>query len=220
MSAEATSVFLHGPLGDMFGKEFRLHISSAGEAIRALCALRDGFREELSKPGAHYTVLAGDASLPLEGLHLGTGGRDIHIVPVVEGAKSEGATIIAGAVLMVAGYALANYTGGGSLVIAKIGSSMMAAGLSMAIGGVYSMIAPSPSQGKPNEPPQNDPSKLFGGPVNTTAQNHPIQICYGEVEIGSAIISAMVDHSDRPKRGSGSGGNFIHPEVIAEVGGD
>jgi predicted phage tail protein len=193
-----TKVLLHGPLGDMFGREHSLYVSSPGEAIRALCVLREGFRDELSRPGAFYTVLAGETALPLEALNIGTARRDIHIVPVVEGAKSDNAaagwSILAATALIVVGYALSGYTGGGSLVLTKVGSAMLAAGISMGIGGVISLLSSSDTGDKPKEQSANNPSRLFSGAVNTIAQGHPIQICYGEVEIGSALISTMMDH--------------------------
>jgi len=211
LNGEPTKVVLHGPLGDMFGREHMLHISSPGEAIRALCVLRDGFRGELSRPGARYSVLLGGAALPLEGLRIGAGGRDVHIVPVVEGAKTAGATILWGAAIVGAawgGAALlgAGPTGLGALFAGKAGmtAGMVAnMGLSMAIGGVVSLIAPTPRGPAPQERGDSKPSSLFNGAVNTVAQGHPIQICYGEVEIGSAIVSTMVDYSHGPQGGGG-----------------
>jgi predicted phage tail protein len=201
-----TKVLLHGPLGDMFGREHSLYVSSPGEAIRALCALREGFRGELSRPGAFYTVLAGGTALPLEGINIGTAGRDIHIVPVVAGAKSDGANVLT-AIAGIALIAVATYCfGPAGAAAAKAGSTGAAAawgvaatvassvGWQLAISGVSGLLAPADTGDKPSEPGQN-PSRLFSGAVNTIAQGHPIQICYGEVEIGSAIIASMIDYS-------------------------
>jgi hypothetical protein len=69
---------------------------------------------------------------------------------------------------------------------------------------------------KPKERPENDPSRLFGGAVNTTAQGHPIQICYGEVEVGSAIISTMIDYTYKSHE-SHEGGVGSSPQCRHEL---
>jgi predicted phage tail protein len=216
-----TKVLLHGPLGDMFGREHSLYVSSPSEAIRALCVLREGFRGELSRPGAFYTVLAGETALPPEGLNIGTAGRDIHIVPVVEGAKTDnqaaGWSILAGAALIgvsialpgaaaVAAAKVAGTLSTGMKVGAFIGGIASSFGWSMALGGVINLLSPSDTTDKPSEAPENDPSRLFSGAVNTIAQGHPIQICYGEVEVGSALISTMIEYAHKPHSDDGGGG--------------
>jgi predicted phage tail protein len=40
--------------------------------------------------------------------------------------------------------------------------------------------------------PENKPSFLFDGPVNTIAQGHPVPVGYGEMYVGSAVISAGI----------------------------
>jgi predicted phage tail protein len=227
INGEPTKVTLHGPLGDMFGREHSLYISSPGEAIRALCAIKEGFRGELSRPGAMYSVLAGGDALPLEGINICTAGRDIHIVPVVEGAKSDAAnalTAIAGVALLVVASV---YLGPLAVGAAKGSAAAFGWGIAhtaaLTLGsqllrmGVTSLLAASDTGGKPSERPENDPSRLFNGAVNTTAQGHPIQICYGEVEIGSAIISTMIDYTYKSHSASGGGGGGGHPRYIERV---
>lgn len=200
----------------MFGREHDLYVSCPGEAIRAMCVRRKGFCEAISRPGACYQLVVGGSAIPLEAVNMHTGGQSIHIVPSVEGAGGNGlGQVLVGAAIMMAAY----YTAGGSLaaVAASKGASMaFSVGMSLAIGGVATMLAPSPRTGAPNERPENKPSELFDGPVNTIAQGHPIQICYGEVEIGSAIISTMIDHAD----GFGEGNSVVRdrgpqePEMV------
>jgi predicted phage tail protein len=203
MEEMPAKVLLHGPLGEMFGREHSLHISSPAEAIRALCALRDGFRAELSRPGAAYSVLLGDAPLPLEGLGIGLGGRDVHIVPAVGGAKDANVTNIILGVAILAVVCIATYGAGAaagtgiwaSMTATTAGAMATSFGVALIVGGVAGLLSPTPSAQKPSESHANDPSRLFSGAVNTTAQSHPIQICYGEMEIGSALISTMIDYT-------------------------
>jgi predicted phage tail protein len=235
INGEPTRVLLHGPLGDMFGREHSLYISSPAEAVRALCAIKKGFRGELARPGAFYSVLLGasgaadstpdasgadstpDASgaadstpdaapLPLEGLGLCSAGRDVHIVPVLEGAKSQNAVngwfIAAGvallAVAFVASGGIAAFAVGGinaawtGMNATFLGSIATTAGMYMVVTGVHGLLTASDTD-KPKD--VRDPSRLFNGPVNTIAQGHPIQICYGEMEIGSALIASMIDYT-------------------------
>jgi predicted phage tail protein len=211
INGEPTKVLLHGPLGDMFGREHSLYISSPAEAVRALCAIKDGFRGELARPGAFYSVLLGDAPLPLEGLGICSAGRDVHIVPVLEGAKSDNAaagwTLLAGVALLAVTFiatggagAFAGAEGFGAGVKAAfagmtkgyLGQMATTAGLCMVSSGVHTLLSASDSD-KPKD--ERDPSRLFNGAVNTVAQGHPIQICYGEMEIGSALIASMIDYT-------------------------
>jgi hypothetical protein len=65
----------------------------------------------------------------------------------------------------------------------------------MVLSGLTAMLYPTP-KALSSDRPENTPSSLFSGAVNTISQNHPIQICYGELEVGSAIIATMIDNSE------------------------
>ena len=45
---------------------------------------------------------------------------------------------------------------------------------------------------------KRDPSYIFNGPVNTMAQGHPVPIGYGEMIVGSAVISAGISVDESP----------------------
>ena len=57
----------NGPLGEWFGREYLLYVSSASGAIRALCSQFRGFRETMARPGASYPRLATDVFLWMGG---------------------------------------------------------------------------------------------------------------------------------------------------------
>ena len=63
----------------------------------------------------------------------------------------------------------------------------------MILGGVAQMIAPTAKSSDPSERPENQPSYVFNGAVNTTAQGHPVPVGYGRLIVGSAVISAGID---------------------------
>lgn len=55
-------VFLHGRLGEKFGKEWLLDVSSPAEALRAICANKPSFRQyvaEKSLSGVNYALKIG-----------------------------------------------------------------------------------------------------------------------------------------------------------------
>jgi predicted phage tail protein len=71
-------------------------------------------------------------------------------------------------------------------------------GLAMFASGILQMLSPTPEipDYSGREKPDSRPSYLFDGPVNTTEQGGPIPLIYGEVLVGSTIISTSLDVED------------------------
>ena len=65
-------------------------------------------------------------------------------------------------------------------------------GASLIMGGVIELLTPQQKVTSSGDSADNTPSYNFNGPVNTTAQGHPVPLAYGEVMTGSAVISAGV----------------------------
>lgn len=208
----ATTVKLGGVLGKRFGREFTLHLESQtpAEAVRALCAMIDGFKAFLAGAGdrgIEFAVWRGAGrqaeNIGYDQLREPAGGV-IRIVPVHSGAKSGGVlqTII-GVVLIVVGI-IGNIYGGWGTPFIQVGVAMVA-------GGVVQMLSPQPKLNKAADAADNQGSYVFNGPVNTTAQGGCIPLFYGgPMEIGSVVLSAgidAVDYSSRPSNvGSGTAG--------------
>ncbi|MCX8016420.1 MAG: tail assembly protein [Rhodocyclaceae bacterium] len=189
-------VRLYGHLARRFGRRHRYAVRTPAEAVRALCATLPGFRAHLaghSHPG--YRVLVDDTPRALDELGLPAEGV-IKIVPVTAGAGRGLGQVILGAVLIGVGV----LTGGASMTLAAAwaaGGTAFAGylaanvGMALALGGVSQMLAPQPkAMGGPADRPDNKPSYAFDGPVNTTAQGHPVPVCYGRLIVGSQVISA------------------------------
>jgi predicted phage tail protein len=187
------TIRLYGKLGAKFGREFKLHVNSAAEAIRALSAQLPGFDAYLSGSkdrGEGYAVFYGKKNLTVDELRDIPGNGDIRIAPMMLGAKKQGMTsIIVGVVLVVIGAVLTVYGFGIGIPIMKIGASMI-------IGGVVQMLTPVPKAPNPGDGPNNKPSYNFNGPINTQAQGNPVQVMYGEGFIGSAVLSAGITSVD------------------------
>lgn len=178
------TVRLYGRLGALFGRSHQLAVASAAEAIRAFCIMVPGFEQylrESERQGVSYVVLLDKDQLNEETLHNPCGSSLIRIAPVSGGRKG-GIFAAIGVALMVAS---AFFTGGTSLML-------LGAGLALTIGGVMSMLSQQPQGIGTDDSPENRPSYNFNGAVNTSAQGRCVPLLYGEMIVGSAVISAGV----------------------------
>ncbi|WP_363800054.1 tail assembly protein [Lysobacter firmicutimachus] len=200
MTEKLRTIRLYGQLGARFGREYRMVVASAAEAVQALSIQIPGFRAYLSEAkskGLAFAVFLGRRNLGEGQLHDPPGDHDIRIAPIIMGSKRGGLfQVITGVVLIAAGYALASFTGGASLVLTKLGWTM-------AIGGVVQMLSPQPKGLSTRERPENQPSYMFSGIVNTQAQGGAVPLLYGMghdgkgVWAGGAILSAGIYSEDR-----------------------
>lgn len=203
-----TNVYLYGHLGRRFNHRWTLDVASPAEAVRAIVANRPDFQRYLiqhSTPG--YQVFIGPDPIPsVDGLQYPVGRQAIKIVPVIAGAGKSpvigiiiGVVIVAAAIISFQYYAvpLGLTTAAGGLTTA--GSLVVSAGFigaGLIVSGVSQLIAGSPGAPEIAERQENRPSNLFNGPVNTTAQGHPVPIGYGRLRVGSAVISAGITTVD------------------------
>lgn len=202
-----THVYLYGALGRKFGHRWSLDISSPAEAVRAIMANRPDFQRYLiqhSAPG--YQVFIGpDPIASPDGLSHPVGRQAIKIVPVIAGAaKSPVIGIIIGAIIVAVavvslnpeliGVATPFFAAGSVGASLAVSAGFIGAGLIVA--GISTLIAGSPKSPETAERPQNRPSNIFNGPVNTIAQGHPVPIGYGRLRVGSAVISAKITTVD------------------------
>lgn len=192
------TIRLYGELGERFGRVWRLDVQSPAEAVRALCSQAPGFRKYLQAHAqAGYRVLCDTLARDRETLALPTSARTIRIVPAVQGAGKNGVlNVIVGAVLIWAsgGFAAFGYGGlaAGATGAAAAGWGVVGAiGTSLVMSGVSQMLTKPVSSSKDSvERPENRPSYAFDGAVNTAAQGNPVPVCYGEMIVGSQVVSA------------------------------
>lgn len=189
MTQKLKTVRLYGKLGTLFGREHRLAVANAREAVRALCVMLPGFERYLADSSHGYTVFAGRQNLGADQYDYPTGRDEIRIAPVPAGSKRGGLfQVVLGVVLIVAGF----FTGG-----ATWGPAMMIGGAAMALSGAMMMLSPQTSGSSSQDGPNNRPSYAFNGAVNTTAQGNPVQYIAGELIIGSCVISGGIYAEDR-----------------------
>ena len=187
------NLHLHGSLKARFGGPFSLAVRDTAEAVRALCAQLAGFRDALEQ--GEWQVVRGSAqngtALDAQGLALSLGNAEsLHLMPAIEGAGSDGVgKALAGAALIGASFMVGPAGVFGAGIITK--GAVAGLGVSLALGGVSMMLAPSPqSNYEERERPDQRPSFLFNGPVNTSTQGLPMPVIYGRMKTGSIVISA------------------------------
>ncbi len=192
-------VKVYGKLRKFVGQSFfDLEITSPKEAFSFLVNNFQGIKEHIKEQ--EYCIMAGDVRITEDLLDMQTQ-SEIKIIPVVHG---EFLNFILGAAAIFGGKAVAGATAGilgakilGTTVATLAGAALTSIGVNMVIGGVTDMLTPDVQQPQQSGMDQTDPQALtsfnFTGLANVSKQGVPIPIVYGEVMVGSVIVSAGVD---------------------------
>lgn len=188
------TVVLHGWLSKKFGKMYKLDVRSPAEAIRALCVQMPGMQKQLAQDKFGFRVHTQDFGYDKETLQYPFGEKEaLHIVPVISGAKEGIGQILLGAVLLVAAFwAAGTSLAGMSLFGTSVtfGQALTTMGLSLFLGGISQVLFAPPKAQAPQELPENKPSYAFNGPVNTVRQGNAVPVAYGELVVGTQVVSA------------------------------
>jgi predicted phage tail protein len=171
-----TTIKLYGHLGETYGAEFKLAISSPAEAVRALACQLPGFRDAIAK-AAGYVFLAGDEPVHPDHLTFQTGKREIKIVPVMAGATGIEAVLIG--IGVSAGTAA-------TVATAVTVISVIASLTSFALGIAQLLSDPPKMDSRESNKLE---SYSFDGPRNTTTQGAPVPVGYGRLMVGGAMVS-------------------------------
>lgn len=182
-------VILYGDIGRTYGKYHKYSVKSTQEALRALEANFPGFMSCIKKDG-FYKVIVDKKPVDEENL-LKIASSSIKIVPIIQGSGKGVGQIILGAALFAIGYfnPIAFAGIGGDLAL----SAMKSVGMSLLLGGVSQMLTKTPSVQSGSDRPDANPSYMFDGPVNTTAQGNPVPLAYGKILTGSQVISTGLE---------------------------
>lgn len=189
-----TKVILHGALKNKFHNEYNLSVQSPSEAVRALCNMVPGFKDELSN-GAYYVFVESNEHINVDEdtFQLAIPG-DINIMPEVVGSKKGGL----GKVLMgVAMIGLSVFTAGAAVpfiagLSGSAGISFMASatihglvtaafmnvGIGLIIGGATQLLSP---KAKASSPAEQEKSGILSGQEGTLANGSVVPLVYGEI---------------------------------------
>ena len=180
---------IYGRLRKFIGQStFEIAAKSPKEAFSFLLNNFKGVREHIKDQ--EYCVMAGDLRVTEELLDMYTE-SDIKIVPVVHGEVWWVAAAFLG------GGAAAAAIGGiftATVFGVSIASALTTIGVSFLISGVTDLLTPdpvNPNLSRQEDP--NDPSFAFTGLLNNSKQGVPINIAYGEILVGSTLVSSSVD---------------------------
>jgi hypothetical protein len=170
---------------------FRAEVATAAEAVRFLAANFPAVEKHMADH--HYRVSLGERDLALEEIYDPAGQQIIKIAPVVAGAGAVG-RIIAGVALIALASVVTFGTLGGAVAAGVLNSMVFGLGASLALGGVAQLLTPTPSLST-GANSDNDARKSysFSGIQNTSRQGTPVPVVYGEVIVGSIVISAGID---------------------------
>jgi predicted phage tail protein len=187
-----TTVRLYGEMGRQFGRvhQFALDANTPAEALQALIAnfpKIEAYLMGAKDRGIGFAVFRGKRNLSEDELKFPVKNDDIRIAPIIIGSKSGGVfSVILGVILVVVGAVIDWWTGGTG------GNQFIGYGIGLIAGGVAQMLAATPKGLNKNQAAANTPNYAFSGPVNTQAQGNPVPVLYGEMIVGSAVISAGI----------------------------
>ncbi|EAO7510643.1 phage portal protein [Salmonella enterica] len=191
--------------GDLqrFCRRVSLQVASGAEAVRALAVQLPGLRQKLND-GWYQVRIAGDdvtADTLTTSLHDPLPpGAVIHIVPRLAGAKSGGVfqAVLGAALIAVAWWNPAGWLGAAAV------SGMYMTGASMVLGGVAQMLAPKPKMSEMRQTDNGRQNTYFSSLDNMVANGNTLPVLYGEMQVGSRVISQEVSTADE-----GDGGQVV-----------
>lgn len=197
-------ICLYGDL-QRFGKYFDLSIKTGAEGIHALCVQIPGFKRKLLDGWYQIRIAGKDLSLAdvAQRLHEPLNdGAIIHIVPRMAGASKGGVfQVVLGAVAIGAAF----FTGGTSMALwGAFETGLFTFGASMVLGGVAQMLSPQPKSPSSRQTDNGKQSTYFSSLDNMVAQGNPLPVLYGEMQVGSCVISQEMSTRDE-----GDGGQIV-----------
>ena len=172
-------VIFHGRLAELCPEVYEIEAASPYEALNALVRQLPALRSTTNPVSCaivdheHVELIVGKTDVD-----------EIHVVPTFEGAKKGGFFQIAiGALLIAASF----FTG------PAVGAFLFNAGLSMVLGGVIQLLAPSPSTTNASGTSSPENSKILGPPRNTVRLGTRIPVAYGTNKLFGHILSFDVN---------------------------
>ena len=194
------TIKVYGPMATFLKRRvFKADVANPAEAVRFLIANFPALERHMADQ--YYKVHVSDRALELgsapDELHLPIGQQEtISIIPVMAGAGAAG-RIIAGVALIALAFipgigtaTAAAIAAGANAGLTAVGTVLFSLGASLALGGIAELLTPIPKIGGAEDDPRK--SYSFSGVQNVSRQNVPVPIVYGEMIVGSIVISAGI----------------------------
>lgn len=181
---------LYGALAKFVGhKVLEADVATAAEAVRFLLVNWPELERHMADQ--YYRVHTAGEDLTLDDIH-NPMGQEIKIVPVVAGAGAIGRILLGVALVALSFVSFGAGAFAGVGIAGATGSTaLFGVGASLIIGGVAQLLSPVPSIASD----ENDPRKSFSfsGIQNTSRPGLPVPVVYGEMLVGSVVVSAGID---------------------------
>ncbi|MDC9145306.1 tail assembly protein [Escherichia coli] len=188
-------ICLYGDL-QRFGRRIDLRVKTGAEAIRALATQLPAFRQKLSDGWYQVRIAGRDTGENELSARLNeplANGAVIHIVPRLAGAKRGGVfqAVLGAALIAVAWWNPAGWLGGCGFI-----GHVCGRGASMVLGGVAQMLAPKARMPGVSATDNGKQNTYFSSLDNMVAQGNALPVLYGEMRVGSRVISQEISTAD------------------------
>ena len=191
-----------GELGNRFGHEWALDVTSPAEAIRAIIINTKGkFEEYLTGPAKDdlYQIALEKPELTLDKTEIPhrSGRCSIWIIPAIQGQDSAGAKIFAGLALIafavvapMAGLSLSGSLFGikGAVSYATLITTY---GIALTLGGIAQALTP---RAQSPQSADDNGSKAFQGNSTSVVQGNSVTLVYGRALVSAMPISISLDN--------------------------
>jgi len=193
-----TKIFIHGKLGKIFGEHHELNIQKKVDVVNAINANRQGFKQKILsdfKKGVDYDLInPNDPDKKwntIDEFLNEPAPEELHIVPAINGSAglfAIGAFLVSTVVAAVSAFG-AFLAGGGFLANLAIG---------VILNGIQMLLFPTPKgpAAQQVEGKLDQSSYLFSSLDNQSVQGFAIPLLYGELRVGSNVISVNVFNED------------------------
>lgn len=196
-----TKVFVHGKLGKIFGEYHEFQIEKKLDVIKAIDANKGGFRQFILsefKNDINYDLI--DPQNPdkkwdtIEEYLNEPAPNELHIIPSISGEAGLG--FVFSVITTVVSTATALVGAVGSFLTA--GSFLGNIAMGIIINGIQMLLFPQPKgpAAQKQESKVDQSSYLFSSLENNVVQGFAIPLLYGELRVGSNVISVNILNED------------------------
>ena len=184
------AVSIEGRAGQMLGKNWRLHVGTVGEAVKALRANAGHLFHKALKLSAGYVLVVDGVPIESQGCFLKKIKKSLCFIPVLGG----GAVIIP-AIIEAVFVALEVYMA--ATVAMTLAYVVVVAVVALVVYGIYMLITYLNQDGADLPGGSATSSFLFRGPENVAAQGQVVPVAYGRMKTGSKVVSVSSSSVDR-----------------------
>ena len=189
-----TKIFIHGKLGKIFGEHHELNIQKKVDVVNAINANRKGFKQKILsdfKKGVDYDLInPNDPDKKwntVDEFLNEPAPEELHIVPSINGSAG---LIAVGVFVFKAVVAVGSFLGSGGF-LANLALGVILNGIQMLLFPMPKGPAAQQVEGKLDQS-----SYLFSSLDNQSVQGFAIPLVYGELRIGSNVISVNIFNED------------------------